>query len=71
MELEESDMAFWTNTGVKGVKEDSRGCFFRRLRVILRQVRLDLWREMEVNCLIKELEMSFDEVKILGPKEMG
>jgi len=26
---------------------------------------------MEENCLLKELAMCFEEVRILGPKEMG
>jgi len=39
--------------------------------MILRVDFLDLWREREVNCLLKELEMNLGEVWVLGPKEMG
>jgi len=39
--------------------------------MILRVDLLEVWREMEENCLLKELAMFFEEGRILGPKEMG
>ena len=32
---------------------------------------MEEWQEMEENCLLKELAICFEEVRILGPKEMG
>ena len=60
-----------TAVAVKGEKEGSRGCLRWSLRMILRVDLLEVWREMEENCLLKELAMCLEEVRVLGPKEMG
>ena len=39
--------------------------------MILRIDLSEVWRLREVNCLQKALEMDFDLLKVLGPKEMG
>ena len=45
VELEEREMASWTMEELKGVKEGSRGCLERILRIRRRVVGLDLWRK--------------------------
>ena len=52
-ELEESLMALWTSSGVKGVKVGSRGCFLWRLRKRRRVDFLDVCLNREVYCLQK------------------